>query len=198
MKKSAISEKARESLNKAIVSTKTLTNLVDNLLNVSRIEQGSMQVSLQPTTILDLVEKAVNELEPLVENTKIDLIFNKPDEALPHVMADTTRIGEVLRNLISNAIKFTDDGKIEVSVRHEGEEMIISVKDTGQGIANKSLPKLFTKFFREEQEMSKGSKGTGLGWYVSKSIIEAHHGRIWVESELGKGSTFYFSLPVVE
>ncbi|MCA9397656.1 PAS domain S-box protein, partial [candidate division WWE3 bacterium] len=192
----AITPKAAESLNRAIVSTKTLTNLVDNLLNVSRIEQGKMQVSLQPANVIEIIEKTMIELEPLADDAGLKLELLPPEKELPTVRADATRIGEVMRNLISNGVKYTQEGGVTISCWQDGDEVVVSVRDTGQGIAEKSKPRLFTKFFREEQEMSKGSKGTGLGLYITKSIINAHGGRIWLESEVGKGSTFYFTLLV--
>ena len=122
--------------------------------------------------------------------------INMPDK-LPLVMADPFRIGQVFVNLISNAIAYTPDaGNVSVTVADRKDHIEIAIKDNGEGIPKEALPRLFTKFFRVSGSLEQGSKGTGIGLFITKSIVESHKGKIWAESELGKGSTFTITLPV--
>ena len=115
------------------------------------------------------------------------------------VQVDILRMKEVLNNLISNAITYTETGgKVNVLLEKKDQSVITHVHDTGQGIPKEAIPHLFTKFFRVWGKLEMGSKGTGLGLFITKSIIEMHQGTIWVESELHKGSTFSFSLPLLD
>ena len=126
----------------------------------------------------------------------IVLNINTPDN-IPTVLADTMRLGEVATNLLANAINYTPaGGRVEISVKLSPTDIITSVSDTGVGIPKEAIPHLFGKFFRVSNSLQQGSKGTGLGLYISKSIVEKLHGKIWVESEVGKGSRFSFSLPL--
>jgi len=118
---------------------------------------------------------------------------------LPVVLADAFRVGQVLLNLIANALNYTKEGaSITVTAEKKDNLLQVSVADTGQGIPKEAISKLFVKFFRVSGSLKQGSKGTGLGLFISKSIIEMHHGKIWVESELGKGTTFTFVLPIAK
>lgn len=187
----------KDFLARALISGQQLVSLVGNLLNVSKIERGSFAVSLQPVdwkkNINDVVEN--NSTSAMQKNIKLEAKL--PSEPLPQVLVDPIRINEVLNNLISNALNYTKEGgTIEVSAKTKGEEVITSVSDTGVGIPPEAIPHLFSKFFRVSGSLEQGSKGTGLGLYISKSIIDMHHGKIWVESQVGKGTTFYFSLPI--
>lgn len=118
-------------------------------------------------------------------------------EKLPKIIVDRFRISEVLSNLLANAVTYSKPGsKIEVSALFKGVQLVTSIKDTGEGIPESAIPHLFTKFFRVSGALEQGSKGTGLGLYISKAIVEMHSGKIWVKSKLGVGSTFSFSLPL--
>lgn len=198
LREADLAEDVRSSMFRAVDSTKTLTNLVDNLLDVSRIDQGKLQVSLRPIDIVETYSRIVDEMASLAKTKKLSLVFQKPDLELPLVMADATKLGEVMRNLIDNAIKYTREGSVTiwVEIDHKNLFLVTHIKDTGQGIPVESISKLFNKFYREEGEFKKGSKGTGLGLFIVKSIIDSHGGKVWVESEEGKGSTFSFSLPL--
>ncbi len=186
-------------LEKAFISSTQLAALVENLLSVSRIERGSLQIQAQPTQWEPLVEEAFNNFLPQAEERKVKLTYVKPKETFPLVLVDRFRISEVVSNLVSNALNYTaSGGSVEISLEHKDEEVITHVTDTGPGIPESALPKLFTKFFRVSGVLEQGSKGTGLGLYISKAVVDMHKGRIWVESTLGKGSTFSFSVPVSE
>ena len=186
---------AKEVLNKLLISTGNLTNLIDNLLSVSRIERKSMGVEARPLDIVPIVKEIVQTFEQQAKTRKQTFSIHIPDK-LPPVMIDPFRIGQVLINLISNAINYTPEGgSVDIAVSDDNSSVIITVKDTGEGIPQEAMPHLFTKFFRVSGSLEQGSKGTGLGLYITKSIVEMHNGKIWAESEMGKGSTFAFSLP---
>jgi len=184
-------------LDKAFISSTQLASLVENLLSVSRIERGSLQIQSQITAWEPLVEEAYNNFLPQAKERQVNLTYIKPKSALPLVLVDKFRISEVISNLVSNALNYTPaGGLVEISLEANNQEVITHVKDNGPGIPSAALPKLFTKFFRVSGVLEQGSKGTGLGLYISKAIVDMHKGRIWVESELGKGSRFSFSVPV--
>lgn len=180
------------------ISTDRLIGLVENILNVSKIERGVITMEINPTSWTDTVKEVISELSTRAREKNIQLQFREPEHPLPPVLADKFRITEVLINLVSNAISYTHPGgSIEVWVEQKDHEVITHIKDTGEGIPKEALPHLFTKFFRVSGKLEQGSKGTGLGLYIAKSIVEIHKGRIWVESELNKGAQFSFSLPTV-
>lgn len=190
-----ISQEAREFLMSAYNENDRLIRLVNNLLNISRIEAGRFIFNLQKVSIDIVIEEVVKNLQMAAREKNFYLKFERLSE-LAAVNADEDKVKEVLINLIGNAIKFTHEGGITVSAKREGNYIITSVSDTGHGISKEDQEILFQKFSRVQKEYSKQAGGTGLGLYISKQIIEGHKGKIWLESEVGKGSTFYFSLPV--
>src|SRR3972149_1443320 len=186
-------------LDKAFISSTQLAALVENLLSVSRIERGALEIQTQATDWQPLVEEAYNNFLPQAKERKVSLVVVKPEKKLPKVSIDKFRISEVVSNLVGNALNYTPEGgRVEISMEETPEEVITHIKDNGQGIPQNALPKLFTKFFRVSGVLEQGSKGTGLGLYISKAIVDMHKGKIWVESELGKGSIFSFSVPVAK
>lgn len=183
-------------LDKISIATTRLVSLVENLLNVTKIEKGTLRIEPQAVDWTDYIRGIISEMSEQARQKQLDLLFTVPKVNLPKVLVDKTRIGEVLSNLLSNAITYTPaKGRITVWAENNGREVITHVADTGIGISKEALPKLFTKFFRVSGSFEAGIKGTGLGLYIAKAIIEAHRGRIWVESETSKGSIFSFSLP---
>lgn len=184
-------------LNRINISTQVLLGLVENLLNVSRIERGTFTVKLNQVDWISIIQEAMNSFMNLAKEKNIALSFRQSKTPIKPVMADRLRIVEVLNNLLSNAINYTNPGgSVSIQVEEKNNTVITHIQDTGEGIPKQALPHLFTKFFRVSGKLEQGSKGTGLGLYISKSIIELHHGNIWVESESGKGSIFSFSLPI--
>lgn len=186
-------------LNLSYLSSERMLILINDLLNVSRIESGRIQINPQPTSLEEMVDLVLSELSSKALERKLDLSFEKPKEKLPLVMLDRERFPEILTNLVGNAIKFTPiGGKITVEAEKSGNLMQMSVKDTGVGISEKDMPKLFTKFGRLDNSYTAVSAtgGTGLGLYVTKGLVELHGGKIWVESKLGKGTSFNFTLKV--
>ncbi len=185
-------------LNRISISVEQLMGLIENLLNVSRIERGVFTISLGPVDWVDTVREAMTAFLPRAKEKQIDLTFTEPKEQIKQIKADKLRITEVISNLISNAITYTDqNGRINIWMEARENEVITHVQDTGEGIPESAIPNLFTKFYRVSGKLGQGSKGTGLGLYISKSIVEMHHGKIWVVSEYGKGSTFSFALPTI-
>lgn len=183
-------------LDRCLVSTKQLQTLVENLLSVNKIEKEQMSVAVEPIDLNNVFAKTIEDLQNQAKLKNITLNFVK-NEALPKVLADSMRLTEVINNLVANAINYTEaNGKVSVFTQSSPNEVVVTVEDTGVGIPQEAIPHLFNKFFRVSNSMQKASKGTGLGLYISKSIIQKLNGKIWVESEVGKGSKFHFSLPI--
>lgn len=180
-------------------NTDRLLVLVENLLNVSRIERGAVEFAPTQLDWTQTVKQIVDDFRKLAIEKNIELSFVPPTESISLIRADKIRIGEVLSNLISNAINYTNPGgKITVTMEKKANEAWTSVTDSGRGIPQESIPHLFTKFFRVSKGLTNEQNlhGTGLGLYISKAIVEMHRGRIWVTSQLGRGSTFTFALPL--
>lgn len=170
-----------------------LANLVNDLLDLSRIESGKMAINKKPCLIEEIIESTAKSLSELAHTRGVNLNYYK-DENIPAVKADTDKIRTVLANLIGNAIKFTPQGgNIEVFTYSRDKKVYISVKDTGIGIPKEYHEKIFERFVQVKKNINDGT-GTGLGLAIAKKIVEAHGGEIWVESEEGKGSTFTFTL----
>lgn len=191
-----INDKAQEVLKKIMDVNRGLIDLVNDLLNLSRIESGKIAYDFKPNSLVDIVEKTVNELDNLAHTKNLQLLWNRPDFA-PLLMLDKDKIQNVVMNLIDNAIKYTPKGKVEVRVSQKENELVFCVKDSGMGISPETLKELFKKFVRSEEGRHVNATGTGLGLYIAKNIVEAHHGKIWAESEgVEKGSCFFISLPL--
>lgn len=181
-------------LSKMGVEIEKLDQMVMELLDLARIESGRVQLKKTIGNIPQILEQSVNRMKMQAERAGIE-IGSQCSETLPGVMMDVERIEQVLVNLIHNAIKFTPpDGKIILSAEVEKDSIIIHVNDTGMGISEEDLPRIFERFFKTDPARSTG--GTGLGLSIAKHVIEAHGGKIWVESVVGVGSTFSFTLPI--
>lgn len=185
-------------IDRSLISAQQLLVLVQNILNVNRIERGQMSVNSIPTDYLPILSKAVEDLRNQANQKNIILTLNAGNKTLPKIFADPLRIGEVITNLIGNAINYTDPGgKVDITISLSPTELITEVSDTGVGIPKEALSHLFDKFFRVTNKSQQSAKGTGLGLFISKSIIEKLNGKIWAVSELGEGSKFSFTLPIV-
>lgn len=186
-------------LEKSLTSAQQLLILVQNLLSVNKIEREQMSVSPQSLDYLPIVTKAVEDLKDQAVQKNIVLNLGVSQQNLPKVMTDSIRISEVITNLLANAINYTNPGgKVNISLQASPNEIVTTISDTGVGIPKEAIPHLFNKFFRVSNQTQSASKGTGLGLYISKSIIEKLGGKIWVESEIGQGSKFSFTLPSAE
>ncbi len=176
-------------------TTTHLLSLVTDLLDISKIEAGRFQIVKTPGDLNLLITERSEALKPLSLQKHLEIVLNLQDN-LPQIGFDSTRITQVLDNLLSNSIKYTEAGQIIISTSYNGSEVEISVKDTGEGITSDDLPRLFSKFVQLGKGRSGQKPGTGLGLVITKGIVEAHGGRIWAVSQ-GKdqGSTFIFTLP---
>lgn len=184
-------------LEQAIHASDQLNSLVENLLSVSRIERGVLTVNLEPVDWASFIKDQVNLFIERAKEKEINLEFITPSPPLPQLKIDKLRMSEVLSNLLSNAIKYTEaGGQIKIRAESKDDQIITHVQDSGHGISPEAKEQLFSKFFRVVSPLEGGTKGTGLGLYITKSLVEMHHGKIWVESVLDKGSTFSFSLPI--
>jgi two-component system, sensor histidine kinase and response regulator len=174
--------------------TARLGRLVDELLDVSRIESGKLEFRAAPVDMFELVREVAGRLQLTTSQHTIDVAV-EGQQAGP-VQADRDHLAQVLDNLVTNAIKFSPDGgTIHITVRDEGEQVVLSVRDSGVGIPVNQLDSVFGLFYQAEDPVSRRTGGMGLGLYISKEIVTRHNGRIWAESEPGKGSTFNIALP---
>lgn len=190
---------AQRFLQRAANEVDVLTQMVEELLELSRIESGQVPFQFAYTAVSDLLLTPTERLRPQARRKEINLILDVAAN-LPLVLADQERVQRVLTNLLHNAIKFTPErGAVKVHARRWPEDtgyVIISVQDTGLGIAADDLPRIFERFYKSDRARTRNGGGTGLGLAISRHIVQAHHGRIWAASQEGKGSTFCFTLPV--
>jgi signal transduction histidine kinase len=185
----------RESLETIHREATRLGNMVNEFLDLARLESGRARLEREPVDVRDLARETVQLLLPSAEEHDITLQLHEPEE-WPQVIGDAARLKQVLVNLTGNAIKYNvPSGRVDITLSAEGQSVKIEVRDTGRGIPAEHMPQLFEKFFRAADSSSE-AKGTGLGLAICKSIVEAHGGSITVESEVDKGSTFAFTLPL--
>ncbi len=174
--------------------SKRLSAIVEDLLNVSRIEAGRLSLNIGPTAVLPLVKRIVQQLQlgHASHQLRVD-----SDGGPSEVLADADKLQQVLYNLVDNALKYSPGGgEVLISARRGADNSIVfCVRDQGLGIPQEEIPKLFTRFHRVERPETTGLRGTGLGLYIAKSLVEMMSGRIWVESKVNEGSAFYVSLP---
>nr|MBC7244593.1 response regulator [Chloroflexota bacterium] len=176
--------------------TQHLTNLINDLLDASRMESAHFVLQKEPVQMYIVAQEVIDELQALADQAQITLASKLPPD-LPVVLGDKERLKQVIRNLIHNAIKFTPKkGHVTISAKLEKRWLVTSVQDDGIGIPAGALPHMFERFYQVDGSNTRRVGGTGLGLYICKQIVTAHGGEIWVESEVGKGSTFSFSLPL--
>ncbi len=193
--KENLNEQQQKSLHAIQRNTKQLQLLIDNILEISRIESETFKLNLEKEhDIGDCINKAIEDLHIFSDKKGIKLIIHM--QSLPRVTVDCTRIKEIINNLVGNAIKFTNNGSVSVSAKKQGDNILISVCDTGIGIAKEHLPLLTQKFYQVIHGLGKKNGGTGLGLAIAKQLIELHHGKLMIESTAGKGSTFSFTIPI--
>lgn len=187
-------EVAEDFLQRIVTEVDRLTALSDELLDLARLESGRMPLDVEEISVREVIERAAERLRPQTERARLHLVVDIP-VALPRVAADRSRIEQVLLNLIHNAIKFTPPGgTITVSAHSEGSVVRVAVSDTGVGISPGELPRIFERFHKADR--ARRSEGSGLGLAIAKHIVQAHRGTIEAASELGRGTTITFTLPV--
>jgi signal transduction histidine kinase len=196
---SNLNSNLKELLKESLKSVKRLENLIENLLNVSKIEEGRFGYKFEETDYLSFIKGVLAEFLPQIKKFNLELYLNPPEENLPALYIDPQKIYMVLSNLIDNAVKYNvQNGRIIVGVKksNDGQFVETSVEDTGVGINPEDIKNLFSKFFRSSNSAKLNTEGSGLGLYVAKKIIQSHGGKIWAESELGRGTKITFSLPI--
>lgn len=177
-------------------SSKFMLNLLDQLLDIARIEAGKLDLDIRPTDIIELINSSVYLNKILADKKKVDVLFHHY-ESFPDIELDAMKIEQVMHNLLSNAIKFSDPGStVFVSAFLRNDHVIVSVRDEGPGIPEEDFEQLYKPFSKTSVKLPDGEKSTGLGLAIVHKIILGHLGKIWVESKVGEGSTFFFSLPV--
>jgi signal transduction histidine kinase/CheY-like chemotaxis protein len=178
-------------------SGRHLLTLINDVLDLAKIESGRLELQPEELDVKEVAEGVMNTCEALVKDKNLKLI-ERIEPGLPHIIADKTRFRQILLNILSNAIKFTYEGSVVLEVKNLAKEhkILISVTDTGIGIKEEDIPKVFEKFRQIDGSSTRLEGGTGLGMAITKEFVEIHRGRIWVESKFGVGSTFYVELPV--
>lgn len=190
-----ITEEQYKFLNVTKSNITRLERLINDILDFEKLQSGKDILNLNSCNINEIIERTFLSISALVQKKGLD--FQKElAEDLPNIKIDSDRIEQVLTNLISNAIKFTTSGFIKITSKRENKIVIVAVADSGKGIDPKDFDKVFESFSQLEKEQMVGT--TGLGMSITKEIIEKHGGKIWIESELGKGAKFSFLLPIVE
>jgi signal transduction histidine kinase len=193
-----ISPEAKQGVQRIFDSTNTLVNIVNDYLNISRIELGTMKYAFDTVDLKLLMQDVVAELKPNIEKAPIKFECTFPTDVNDYrVTADRDKLKQVIANIVDNSIKYTPSGRVDLKLALDKEKhnFVITIKDTGIGISPETLPRLFMKFSRAENANKTNIRGTGLGLYVAKEIITAHHGTIRAESPGdGKGSTFIVEL----
>jgi len=191
-----INEVQKEFLTIVQENSNRLVSLINDILDISRIESGRVHLRVDPLDMTEIIQGVADTFRTMADNSDVELMWVAEDP-LPRAVGDRDRIGQVLMNLVSNAIKYSPGGgSVTIRARQDGEEVVVSVLDTGIGISPEDQEKLFTKFYRVDSSLTRDIGGTGLGLSICKSVVELLGGDVGCESEAGEGSTFWFSLPI--
>ncbi|HCM36549.1 MAG TPA: hypothetical protein DIS53_01275 [Candidatus Wildermuthbacteria bacterium] len=189
----------KELLEKGYMVNERMITLVNDLLDVVRIEEGKFEYAFKKGAISGIIEDVAKETKAVADKKGIRLSFHKPAQELPQVALDAQKFRLAVSNIVDNAVRYTKEGgRVDIELTFHDDEILVLVKDTGIGIPKKWLDRVFTKFFRADNAVKMQTDGSGLGLFIAKNIIEKHGGRIWFESEEGKGTTVYFTVPVRE
>ncbi len=191
-----LNEQQKKAVDTVIRNAKRLERLIDSILYLSIEEAGRMQYTFKPLRIADVIEKSVLDMLPQIKKHNLN-IRKEVQDNLPLIQADRDKIVQVIINLIANSIKFTPSGEIVVKayVGEDGDNLHIEVNDIGIGISKEHINNLFDRFYQGDASTNRKYGGTGLGLHISKLIVEAHHGKMWAESEEGVGTTIHVTLP---
>lgn len=188
-------ERMRQVIERVQTNGRHLLGLINDVLDLTKIEAGQLTLSLADYSLKEVVDGVIIALEPLAVEKRLAFKAYLPAR-LPTGHGDERRISQVLLNLVGNAIKFTDKGEVAIKASEANGSFTVAVCDSGPGISQSDQARIFGEFQQADNSSTRRKGGTGLGLSIAKRIIEMHNGRIWVESDVGKGSTFFFSLPV--
>lgn len=191
----ALSPRMREDLKTVHRNCEHLANMVNDVLDLTRIEADRMVLHKERVDIKSVIDSATEVVRPLLEGKQLDLHISIPED-LPRVYCDRTRIEQVILNLMSNAARYTEEGGITVVVARRDQHVLVSVADTGQGISPEDVERIFEPFCQGTSDLWRDKGGSGLGLSISKQFVELHGGQMWVQSELSEGTTFTFDLPI--
>jgi len=184
-------------IEKCYQSNERMISLINDLLDVTRIEEGRYLYKLTPTNIEDIIQMLITSYKDPADRRQVTLKFQKSVGKVPQADIDVEKIKLTIQNLIDNSIRYTKPGgEVEISVKYGKKEVEVAVRDNGVGIPSDQKDRVFGKFFRAANVMRIDTEGSGLGLFIAKNIIEAHGGRIWFESEEGKGTTFFLAIPL--
>jgi len=189
--------KIKERMKNIFYSNERLIKIINDLLSISKIELGKMELEKTPIQIEDLVQSCYNEMEIEAKKKGLKFIFEKPETPLPKIELDSLKIRQVILNLIDNAIRYTQQGEINLKLVKTNSSILFLVKDTGGGLTKEEEKDIFEGFTRGSAGLNFFIEGSGLGLYIAKKFLELHNGKIWAESQgKNKGSTFYLELPL--
>ena len=172
-----------------------LLKLINNLLDLAKVDAGKMELYYNRADFVKYVNGVVFSVSPMAEKKSLALQFSG-DEGIPEFFFDADKIEKVILNLVFNALKFTERGEINVSCSRQEDDVLVKVSDTGIGIPKEHMPKLFSRFSQADSSASRKYEGTGIGLALAKELVELHHGKIWAESEQGRGTAFFFTIPI--
>lgn len=190
-----VPDKIREVLERVEKSGRHLLSLINDVLDLSKIEAGRLTLSLNDYSIQDIIQTVFASVEALAMEKKLGLKMTVPNDLISG-KGDGQRVAQVILNLLGNAIKFTDQGEVSVEAAISNDSFLVSVSDTGPGLSETDQMKIFEEFQQADGSSTRKKGGTGLGLSISKKIVEMHGGIIGVESTLGKGSRFWFTIPI--
>lgn len=193
-----LSQTNKDLLGHALTASRELLKIIEDLLSIAKIEEGRFGYAFENEDMLAFMNNLLAQIVPMARRAGIKIYFDRPKEPLPQVMIDPQKLSLAVNNLLVNAVRYNiENGEVIVKAeKMENKPFIqVSIKDTGIGFPADALPNLFRKFFRSDNALKSNTEGSGLGLYIAKNIIKAHGGSIWAESEVGRGSTFYFSIP---
>lgn len=193
-----LNENSKMLVENGLIGSRLLLKIIDDLLNIAKIEEGRFGYNYESTDIVEFVNRLLVQILPQAQQFGVKVYFDKPKESMPKVFIDPQKLSVALSNLLENAIRYNlKNGEVIVKVEKVPDQpyLKVGVKDTGIGVPQADIQKLFSKFFRADNALRSQTEGSGLGLYITKNIIRAHGGQIGAESEVNRGSTFYFTLP---
>ena len=183
-------------LERSLENAHRLEELVTDLVEISRIETGELKMNFEYFNLLDIIKNLIKDAKQRNTNKRIKIDLDIPDKKL-FVYGDKSRLDQVISNLLSNALQYTDEGYIKIKANRRDDEIVFSIIDTGIGIAQKALKRIFERFYRTYEARDRKKGGTGLGLSIAKHIIEAHGSKVYVDTVEGKGSTFSFGVTTI-